>query len=519
MSDQQLPPRLGGNGGASLFTPAYRASHAAAGTYPGLTDQLAAPVVGDGAGRPDALDTGYGWAHPNQPGAGYGWDDRDEPVTGSDQATGDQPGSGYAWDDPDGQVTGYSPADPDQPDGYSWDSDDLAGAGHSWSRPSVTGHDPAVRAVSNAVRGFPPAPDEPLPSYPPGPFAIWNRSAAEGGASALTRTEQPADVSADGHADSPRQLASATITPAEFDTDYSLPAIKDPVLGRARAGADPRRDGSVSAGAAHSRAGRQRGGGAHGAESVRAGGHASKQPVWLAIGAAVVVIAAVAVFLLTSLGGTPKHSNPQSSKGGSSGKTGNTGGPGLPKPPPGKWAYIGSRSTDQIALTMSELYPVSFTIAGTYYIRSVTTASVRCRAALIGIALQSAVRKAGCTQVVRATYLSRGTKMMGTVGVFNLLSFATATTAARAAGQSEFVAQLPASVGPTRHIASGTGIEEALVKGHYLILVWAGSTNLRAPKTAAQRSHLESYMNLLVKQSVNVSLSYRMVEGKPLPPG
>jgi hypothetical protein len=98
-------------------------------------------------------------------------------------------------------------------------------------------------------------------------------------------------------------------------------------------------------------------------------------------------------------------------------------------------------------------------------------------------------------------------------------SFATATKAALAAGPSQFVAQLPAKTGPTHTIGSGTGIEEALVKGHYLILVWAQFFKLHAPKTPVQRQQLTNFMNAVITDTANASLSNRMVTGKPLPPG
>jgi hypothetical protein len=108
---------------------------------------------------------------------------------------------------------------------------------------------------------------------------------------------------------------------------------------------------------------------------------------------------------------------------------------------------------------------------------------------------------------------------MGTIGVFNLKTAAAATNAAGKAGHAEFVAQLAAKSGPAKSIGQGTGLEEAIVKGHYLVLVWAETTNLSAPKGKAGRAKLTNFMNLLVDRTVNVSLSNRMVDGKPVPPG
>ena len=167
-------------------------------------------------------------------------------------------------------------------------------------------------------------------------------------------------------------------------------------------------------------------------------------------------------------------------------------------------------------LTAAELYPASISNAGAVYTKAKQAKGTNCRAALIGSALQAAVRHGGCIQTLRATYLSKSAKVMATIGVFNLKNFASASKAARKAGQAEFVAQLAAKTGPAKSIGQGTGLEEAIVKGHYLVLVWAETTNLSPPKGQAGRTRLTAFMNLLVKHTVNVSLSNRMVDGKPV---
>ncbi len=165
---------------------------------------------------------------------------------------------------------------------------------------------------------------------------------------------------------------------------------------------------------------------------------------------------------------------------------------------------------------MSELFPATITNAGTLYTKAKEIKGRNCHAALIGSELQAAVKNGECTQALRATYLSKTAKVMATIGVFNLKSAALASKAAAKAGRSEFVAQLPAKAGPAKAIGQGTGIEEAVVKGHYLVLVWAESTNLTAvPKGPAGRAPYVAFMKLLVKHTVNVSLSRRMVDGKP----
>jgi hypothetical protein len=396
---------------------------------------------------------------------------------------------------------------------YSWASDDVS----LW---------PDETVLSHAVRGFPPAPGEPLPVYPPGPFAAWNRGQPSQGAG---RGGQDT-----AHRAGSSQLTSATITPDEFDTNHSLPAIKDPILGQApRSAGGTSRDQRSAAAATQvpvrgqrvgqdmqppgaEGPGRARGTGDPAGPSGRTGraGRAGKkrQPAWLAIAAAGVIIAAVAVVLVMV---SPGASPPQQPKSGTTPSAGST----SPTPPPGQWGYIGTRRTDPVPLTIAELYPASFSSGSTIYTRATQAKGTNCRAALIGSALQAAVRHAHCTQVLRATYLSKTAKVMGTIGVFNLKNFAVASSAASKTGKFEFVSQLASQAGPAKAIGQGTGIEEAVVKGHYLVLVWAEATNLKPPKSQAGRHRLEAFMNLLIKNTVNLSLSTRMVDGKPAQSG
>jgi hypothetical protein len=181
----------------------------------------------------------------------------------------------------------------------------------------------------------------------------------------------------------------------------------------------------------------------------------------------------------------------------------------------GRWGHIQTRKTDPQPLTLAELFPSRFTSAGIAYSRTAAKSGKHCSSAVLGSQLQSAVGAAGCTQVMRASYLSGTRKLMGTIGVLNLRTARLARHAGRATGRSEFIAQLRGAKGPTRHLNKGTGIEEAQVKGHYLILIWAEFARLHAPKTKAQRKRLVHFCARLLGSTANVSLSRRMVTGKP----
>lgn len=186
-----------------------------------------------------------------------------------------------------------------------------------------------------------------------------------------------------------------------------------------------------------------------------------------------------------------------------------------PGPPAslGPWGYIASRVTDPVPLSLGELFPARFANAGVNYDMAVDKARVHCNLAVSGTQLQSAVGTA-CTQAMSASYLS-SQQVMGTIGVLNLATAASAATAGKATGPSEFVTQLPGPSGPTKNLTRGTGIEAAEVKGHYLILVWAELASLKAPTTAAQKQEVQAFISVLIQKTANVSLASREVTGRP----
>jgi hypothetical protein len=229
--------------------------------------------------------------------------------------------------------------------------------------------------------------------------------------------------------------------------------------------------------------------------------------VLLAVGLAVAVVAGSAGYIWFS---GRHHATPAAAQR-SSPRPDQT--PGTPSSL-GVSDHITSRASDRVPLTLAELFPAQFSDAGITYTRTVQKARTHCGEALIGSALTSAVSHAGCTQIMRASYLS-SSKLMGTIGVLNLSTFAAAKQAGKAAGTADFIAQLPAARGLTKRLTKGTGVEAAEVKGHYLVLVWAEFANLRAPKSLAQRRELEAFISALIQKTANVSLAVRMVTGRP----
>jgi hypothetical protein len=180
----------------------------------------------------------------------------------------------------------------------------------------------------------------------------------------------------------------------------------------------------------------------------------------------------------------------------------------------GKWQHIGTRAEDPEPLTITGLYPPQFVLNGSSYTRTAASVTKTCSLAVYGADLQAALQSGHCTQVVRASYISGDGKMMGTVGVVNLISSSAAQKAGQVTGPQEIIAPLSSRKGPTRKLGSGTGIVQAKIKGHYLILTWAEFTNLKSPSGSAQRQALEQFGANLLTGTANINLSTRMLSGK-----
>ncbi|MGH3200051.1 MAG: hypothetical protein ACRDNT_29985 [Streptosporangiaceae bacterium] len=179
-----------------------------------------------------------------------------------------------------------------------------------------------------------------------------------------------------------------------------------------------------------------------------------------------------------------------------------------------KWQHIGTRAEDPEPLTITGLYPPQFVLNGSSYTRTAASVTKTCSLAVYGADLQAALQSGHCTQVVRASYISGDGKMMGTIGVVNLTSSSAAQKAGQVTGPQEIIAPLSSRKGPTSKMGSGTGVVQAVAKGHYLILMWSEFTSLKSPSGSAQRQALEQFASNLVTGSANINLSARMLTGK-----
>jgi len=180
----------------------------------------------------------------------------------------------------------------------------------------------------------------------------------------------------------------------------------------------------------------------------------------------------------------------------------------------GRWQHIGSRSQDPQPLTLAALYPPQFELNGKSYTRTAASITKTCSLAVFGADLQAALQTGHCSQVARASYLSGDGKMMGTVGVVNLISVNAAQKAGQATSTQEILAPLTSKKGPTSKLGNGTGVVQAEIKGHYLILVYAEYANLKSPSGTDQRQALEQFATNIITGSANINLSTRMLTGK-----
>jgi hypothetical protein len=176
----------------------------------------------------------------------------------------------------------------------------------------------------------------------------------------------------------------------------------------------------------------------------------------------------------------------------------------------GRWQHIGTRAQDPQPLTLEQLFWPQFDQAGSSYVRTAASVTKNCSLAVLGAALQAALQAGDCTQVLRASYISGTGTMMGTVGVANLISSAAVAKAGQVLGAKEIIAPLAAQKGPTSKLGDGTGVVQAEIKGHYLILMWAEFTTLKYSSTPAQRRQLEGFAANMVFGSANFDLSVRL---------
>src|SRR5260370_26023985 len=153
--------------------------------------------------------------------------------------------------------------------------------------------------------------------------------------------------------------------------------------------------------------------------------------------------------------------------------------------------HRGPGTTERDRLRVGGLCPPQFVLNGSSYVRTAASITKNCSQAVFGTQLQAALQSGHCSQVLRASYISGNGQTMGTVGVVNLITSSAAQKAGQVTGPQEIIVPLSSKKGATSKLGRGTGVVQAEIKGHYLILIWAEFTNLKSPSSPAQRQGLD----------------------------
>jgi hypothetical protein len=184
----------------------------------------------------------------------------------------------------------------------------------------------------------------------------------------------------------------------------------------------------------------------------------------------------------------------------------------------GTYCHIEYRKDDPAKLTVKELYPGQFLNQKDHaqFSQIATKLDTTCSNAVLGQSLTDALSKGKCTQVVRASYTagSGSHEVMGTIGVVNLETTNDAHSAGKLVGTGDLISPLASNSGVGQNMGKSTGIMESQYKGHYLILLWAELANEATP-TNSDNQALQAFESDLIAGTANVSLSQRMVTGKP----
>jgi hypothetical protein len=188
-----------------------------------------------------------------------------------------------------------------------------------------------------------------------------------------------------------------------------------------------------------------------------------------------------------------------------------------PTPSPtetGRGERLQSRATDPKPLTLNEVFKAkSFKAGGKKYQLTARRAEKKCAPPTHGATFRKAIAKAGCNQVLRATF-GNG-KLIGTIGVLNLKSETDANNAQVASRVKDaFILPLPGS-GTTKNIGQGLSLTTAEVDGHYLIMSWVQyPTGKKIAKSdyAAVTTFVRS---TTFGSNLRTALNYRSMVGKP----
>jgi hypothetical protein len=233
-----------------------------------------------------------------------------------------------------------------------------------------------------------------------------------------------------------------------------------------------------------------------------------------AVAAGVVVIGGGTALALSGGGGDEKPKPTAATTTPAASPTSPTPTP-TPKPTEtGKGQALASRTTDPRPLTLGEVFKNKrFKAGGRTYVMTVRRADKKCANGVHGTAFRKSLGRAGCTQVLRATF-SNG-KFVGTIGVLNLRTSSVARAAQKASRPKDaYIVPLP-GVGSTSKIGKGLSLTTADPEGHYLIMSWVQYPTGKKIASSDYAGVTAFVQNATLGSNLRPALNYRSMVGKP----
>jgi hypothetical protein len=176
-----------------------------------------------------------------------------------------------------------------------------------------------------------------------------------------------------------------------------------------------------------------------------------------------------------------------------------------------------SRTTDPTPLTLGEIFAKrSFSAAGEKYTRVAWNAKRSCTGTVTGTTLTTALKKGGCSQALRATFIRGDSALIGSVGVFNLKTENAAKAAAKTANATKNASLKPLpGPGSTKKIGTGEALGTAESRGHYLVMTWVQRPDGKAIPKASYKAVTAFGRQVIKGSNLAFALAYRETEGKP----
>ncbi|GAA4193437.1 hypothetical protein [Microbispora amethystogenes] len=183
-----------------------------------------------------------------------------------------------------------------------------------------------------------------------------------------------------------------------------------------------------------------------------------------------------------------------------------------------KYGYAASRATDKSPLSLREVFGKAKPVNNKrVYVRTATRKEKKCADGVTGEKITKALKTAGCTQLLRASFADAKGTIIGTVGVANLRTSAMAKKVASAGAGDErkdFLKPLPGKDEATKHLGSGEASAGGWTYGHYAVLLWFQFKDGHKP-TKSELKKLYQAATDIADASVYPALDTRALNGGP----